>query len=130
MERIVRHYLRNIGAVIMASLLALGSAGAGQAQSPPLWHKLEPGAHAVGFKSYWHLDYSRRYNKTFDDGTTYATGKAPRPILVNVWYPAQHNGDGKRMPHGDYLKIQSEHPQLKRFSAVLAEYNHAVIARE
>src|SRR5262249_6703362 len=87
-------------------------AGLAPAATPPFWGKLQPGPHAVGFRSLWQLDYSRRYNMTFDDKTTYASGKAPRPILINIWYPAKKSSDARAMKHGEYLEISSNDPQL------------------
>lgn len=95
-----------------------------------MWAGLSPGPHAVGFKSLWRLDYSRRYNMTFPDKTVYARGKAPRPILVNQWYPAGKAAGSRGMPHRDYLSIRSEDPQLATFSARLSEYVRAVLAVE
>jgi pimeloyl-ACP methyl ester carboxylesterase len=115
---------------VLASLLIIALPGPGHAQSRPLWDKLPAGPFAVGFRSCWQLDYSRRYNMTFDDKTTYAPGKAPRPILVNAWYPADKAHDARRIPHRDYLKIESEDPLLARFATRLAEYNRGVIAKE
>jgi predicted dienelactone hydrolase len=66
---------------------------------------------------------------TFGDKTTYATDKAPRPILVNIWYPAQSAGIGKTMRHRDYLEIQSTESPLAKFSAALAEYVRALYAQ-
>src|SRR5262245_58214627 len=109
--------------VALVALLVLGWPGLAAAQSPPLWGTLPPGPHAVGFRSAWQLDYSRRYNITFDDKTTYAPGKAPRPILVNLWYPATVADDARRMPHRDYPNVRSDDPLLARFSVKLAEYN-------
>jgi hypothetical protein len=65
----------------------------------------------------------------FDDKTTYAPGKAPRPILVNAWYPAEKVVNAKRMPHRDYLEVQAEEPPLAKFSTKLVEFNRAVIAQ-
>jgi pimeloyl-ACP methyl ester carboxylesterase len=114
----------------LAGLVLLVWLGLATAQTPALWDKLPPGPYAVGFKTSWQLDYSRRYNMTFDDKTTYAPGKAPRPILVNQWYPAKQVGAPKPMPHRDYLNIRSDDPQLTTFSIRLAEYNRGVIAKE
>jgi tetratricopeptide (TPR) repeat protein len=122
--------VRTIRQGVLVGLLVIGLPCLARAEAPPLWGKLPPGRHAVGYKSSWQLDYSRRYNMTFDDKTTYAPGKAPRPILVNVWYPTGKVGDAKRMPHRDYLEIQSADPLLARFSAKLAAYNRATIAKE
>lgn len=122
--------IRTVRQVILVGLLAIGSPGPADAHPSPLWGKLPPGPHAVGYKTCWQFDYSRRYNMTFDDGTTYAPGKAPRPVLVNRWYPANAAGGARRMPHRDYLRIGSDAPPLAKFSARLAEYNRAVLAKE
>lgn len=114
----------------LAVLFTLVGAPFAFADSPPLWGKLAPGPHGVGFKSLWELDYSRRYNIKFDDGTTYATGKAPRPILINMWYPAKRPENAKPMSHRGYLEIVSADPRLAKFATKLAEYEHQVIAKE
>jgi dienelactone hydrolase len=121
--------IRAIASVAWVSLLVTGSPTRAGAPSPPIWGTLEPGAYAVGFKAAWQLDYSRQYNTTFDDKTDYAPGKAPRPILVNMWYPAGPT-DARRMPHRGYLDIRSDDPRLAKFANKLAEYNRGVIARE
>jgi hypothetical protein len=100
------------------------------AEPLPLWGKLAPGPYPVGYQVVWELDNARRYNTTFDDKTTYAADKAPRPILMNRWYPAEPGGDGKRMPHRGYFDIRSDDPRLAKFSIKLAEYNRTVLARE
>jgi hypothetical protein len=112
-----------------AGLLLIAWPSVASAQSAPLWNQLAPGPHAVGFKTTWQLDYSRRYDTTFDDKTSYATGKAPRPILVNYWYPAKKS-DAARMPHLAYLDIRSDDPRLSKFAVKLAEYELSVIAKE
>jgi dienelactone hydrolase len=116
--------------LVLAGLLVIASPGVMGAQPSPLWGKLTPGPHAVGYTSSWQFDYSRRHNTTFADKSTYATGKSPRPILVNLWYPARKAGGAESMPHRRYLNIRSHEPLLAKFSAELAKYNHGVIARE
>lgn len=122
--------IRSLRQVALPGLLLIALPGLAHAQSPPLWDKLPPGPYAVGFRTSWQLDHARRYNMTYDDRTTYAPGKAPRPILVNVWYPAVRVGDASRMPHHDYLEIRAADPPLAKFSAKLVEFNRAVIAKE
>src|SRR5262245_32111533 len=112
--------IREIGRLVLLGCVALGSRGELAAQAPPLWGKLSPGRYGVGLKSGWQLDYARRYNMTFDDKSTYAAGKAPRPILVNQWYPADKVDNRRRMPHREYLRIQSDNPLLATYSARLA----------
>ena len=101
-----------------------------RSQSHPLWGDLHSGPYAVGFKSLWRFDFSRTYNTTFEDKTTYATGKAPRPILINVWYPAKKAETAKAMLQRDYLRIKSSDPQLRNLSERLAEFNRGVIVVE
>jgi pimeloyl-ACP methyl ester carboxylesterase len=113
---------------ILANML-IGTGGNAVSASP-FWGKLSAGPFAVGFKSLWQLDYSRIYNTVFDDKTTYASGKAPRPILINIWYPAEQSSDLPPMPHRDYLKIQTEDPRLARFAAKLAEFERGIVCNE
>lgn len=89
---------------------------------------LAPIDHPVGFKSFWMTDPARTYRTAFDAGKTYGATKSPRPVLVNVWYPAQ--AGGKPMEHGSYLDIAPDDPQLKPLAAALVEYQHKVIAQE
>jgi pimeloyl-ACP methyl ester carboxylesterase len=124
----IRH--RNVGRLVLVGCLGVSLSGRAVAQAPPLWGKLPPGSHAVGFQSGWQLDYVRRYNMTFDDGTSYAAGKGPRPILVNRWYPAVVAADARKMPHGMYLNVRTDDPALAKYAARLAEYERSVIAKE
>jgi pimeloyl-ACP methyl ester carboxylesterase len=126
----MKNGIRTMAQVVWVGLFGVVSPGLANAESPPLWGKLAPGPHGVGFKSLWQLDYSRRYNTTFDDKTTYAPGKAPRPILINIWYPARAGDNPRAMSHQDYLKIVSADEKLAKFSGKLAEYNRDVIAKE
>ena len=114
---------------IISILVAVPGDGA-SAPSPPLWGKLSPGPYSVGFRSVWQMDYSRKYNTVFDDKTTYAPGKAPRPILINMWYPAEGSDELKPMPHRDYLSIQTEDPRLARFASKLIEFERGVVCKE
>jgi hypothetical protein len=111
--------IRRVGLV---GLFVVALPGVAAAQSQPLWGKLSPGSYGVGFRTVWQLDYSRRYDMTFADKTTYATGKAPRPILINIWYPAKAAGDGETMRHCDYLDVRSAEPSLAKLSGALADY--------
>src|SRR5262249_36635006 len=77
-------------------------------------------------------DASRKYQMTFADGQRYGDGTAPRPILVNLWYPAVEGegDDADRMPHGDYLELTAKDERLARFAAALAVYERNTIATE
>lgn len=109
-------------------LLPLSTPVSFGAEPAPLWAGLKPGPHAVGFRSVWEFDHSRSFHMTFADKTAYALGKAPRPILINIWYPT--TATTRRMPHRDYLKIQSDDPKLAKFSVGLAEYNGDRLSQE
>jgi hypothetical protein len=99
-------------------------------QSPSLWGDLRPGPYSVGFCSKWQRDFSRRYHIVYDDRTSYATGTAPRPILVNTWYPPKVEPRSTPMRHRDYLAIGSDDPQLARFAAHLVEYERVTACKE
>src|SRR5262249_37905891 len=116
------NYLHMVRRVALIGLCVIALPGLAAAQSPPLWGKLVPGPYKVGFRTVWQLDYSRGYNMTFADKTTYATGKAPRPILISIWYPAKAGGIGKTMRHRDYLDVRSAEPSLAKFSGALSDY--------
>lgn len=83
----------------------------------------------AGFKSYWVTDPARTYRTAFDGGKTYGLTKSPRPVLVNVWYPAVASG-GVAMEHGGYLDIVPDDAKLKPLAGALVEYNRKVIAQE
>jgi dienelactone hydrolase len=99
-------------------------------QALPFWGDLPKGPFAVGFKSLWQLDYSRSYHLDSKDKAISVSAKAPRPILINIWYPARATTNAKAMLHRDYLKIESSAPQLREFSRKLIEYNRGVIVKE
>ena len=96
------------GRAALGALLLAGSAAA-----QDLWGDLEPGPHSVGFRSAWAFDPARTYDTTFSDGARYSVERrAPRPILMNVWYPAAPAVELDRMLHGGYLEILSDDPRL------------------
>lgn len=102
-------------------LLAPGGPGL-RGPEYPFWGDLESGPHGVGFHTDWMLDHSRTYDTTFADGSRHAESKAPRPLLVNVWYPAVVDDADERMVHGDYFEIGSKDPRLDRLARELARY--------
>ncbi len=99
-------------------------------ETPPLWGGLRPGPYSVGFRTTWERDPSRRYDIVFDDGTHYASGKSPRPILINVWYPARRDDRSAPMRHRDYLAIASDDPQLARYASKVVAYEREVVSKE
>ena len=123
--------MRSIAMKLLIGMLASSVIGSGRsaAISPPFWGQLLPGPHAVGFRSVWQLDYSRAYKMVFDDNTVYGFVKSPRPILVNIWYPAVSSDIPGPMPHRDYLTIQTNDPRLSNFAAKLVEYEREVLCK-
>jgi dienelactone hydrolase len=117
--------MKQIG-VLAVVVLGASARGAG----PPGWGTLTPGPFTVGFRSSWRLDPSRAYNRVFDDKTTYASGKSPRPILINMWYPAEPAKNLEPMPHRGYLAIQSSEPQFAKIASELIGYEQDVVCTE
>lgn len=117
---------------IVGSILLFGLYNFSLSQTPSFPGHLPQPSYGVGFRSLWQFDYSRTYNILFDDKTVYSKLKAPpRPILINIWYPAASGiGMSKTMMHRDYLDIESNDPQLKNFSQKLIEYNRNIIVQE
>ena len=107
-------------------LLLLLQAGV-VAQERPLWGGLVEGPYEVGFESRWEKDFSRTYSCAFDGGGHY---DGPRPILINLWYPAESALDAECMVHGDYLDVTPEDPELHGFARALSDYARGVITHE
>ena len=111
--------------------LVCAAAATGQPSPPdrprPLWGDLAPGDHGVGFRSFWSLDHGRTYTRP-ESGLP-ASEKFPRPVLVNIWYPAART-DAAPMPHGTYLDIAPSDERLDQLAADLAAYALDVISEE
>lgn len=116
--------------LLVSCLLVLWLCAKASAQSYPLWGDLPTGPHAVGFRSFWRADASRPYNMTYDDQSRYAPTQAPRPILINMWYPAKLSAPTNTMVQRDYLNIEATTPRLARFAQKLIQYNKAIIIQE
>ena len=116
-----------------ATLPALGAlllaASAPLAQDAD-WSGLPPGEYAVGFSSTWLSDPGRTYRTAFDDGATYGAEKAPRPILLNLWYPAKPAAGAAAMPYGGYFEIGSTDPAVDRFARALVGHAREVVVLE
>jgi dienelactone hydrolase len=75
---------------LMAGVLA--AIGFAQQPDPLLWGGLEPGPYAIGYRSYFALDSKHHFGPE----------NGPRPVLVNVWYPAAATG-AEPLRYRDYL---------------------------
>ena len=96
----------------------------------PFWGNLPAGRYSVGFRASWSLDHARIYEITFADGSTYAQGqKAPRPVLLNQWYPVEDSSEAEPLTEGDYIRVHSDDPALAPLAAKITEVNTRVVAR-
>jgi len=95
------------------------------AQEPLLWGGLKPGPHAVGYRTLYQLDHTRRYDPEYSVDAM----PAPRPILVCVWYPAKAT-TAKPMAYREYLDIPSDDPQVAPFAKRLAAHVREVVCEE
>lgn len=85
---------------------------------------LEPGPYRVGFRATWTFDAARPYETAFDHGATY---RGPRPILVNLWYPAVTSGPPTT--RAAYLQ-PPDGPTVHALARALAAYVRNVTANE
>ncbi|MGG6240966.1 alpha/beta fold hydrolase [Nodosilinea sp. AN01ver1] len=83
--------------------------------SPPLWGELPAGPYPVGFQSFIAYDYSRRYDLHSTQPGAATPRLKGRPIVVQVWYPAQPPEDTATMPYEAYLTVSSPDDSLQAF---------------
>ncbi|MEQ8768452.1 MAG: hypothetical protein RL885_31395 [Planctomycetota bacterium] len=114
---------------IAAALLIVFLASDAVAQTEPESF-LEPGSHDVGFRCSWALDETRTYRTAFDDGETYGASKAPRPILVNCWYPTEAEADAPLMSHAEYFEIEPANEALHALASELTSLARGIAAEE
>lgn len=110
---------------VMILTLTLCSAGIIQPENI-----MRPGPYRVGFLHTWEFDQSRTYVTAFDNGETYGSETSPRPILINLWYPANPKPESRMMPHSVYLDIESANLKISQFSIALKAYERSVIISE
>jgi pimeloyl-ACP methyl ester carboxylesterase len=116
---------------VFSLLCVLVSAVFAVTTSDDVFHELPAGPHRVGFQTWIETDAARRYVTAFDGGETYgAGGKEPRPILVNLWYPAAPSEPDLFMPYRRYLEIEPEDPELQGFAEALIRYAADVVSNE
>ncbi|HBS28387.1 MAG TPA: hypothetical protein DEB06_02805 [Phycisphaerales bacterium] len=97
----------------------------------PWWREaIAPGPRPVGFASRWLLDRSRTYRCEIDGVRLYGDTKSPRPVLVNMWYPAEARPSATPMQHGDYLSIGADEPSLRPLTDALVAYERRVLSGE
>lgn len=91
----------------------------------------DPGPLPVGFTSHWSLDPARSWDMEFPDGSRWAEGtSAPRPILVQVWYPAAPAPDAPPLRRGELLDLPGGDARTTRLAQALRAYAAGVVAEE
>lgn len=95
---------------------------------------LQWGEYEVGFRSSIQLDHTRSYSTAYDSGKTYGgTSGMPRPILINLWYPASGDSQNQTdhvISHGDYLQLSPDIEMLQTWAGSLSKYNRDIVATE
>ncbi len=130
MIAMVRRMARSVGLLGVVSA-ALSAARASGAPDPRLWGTLMPGPHPVGFARSWQLDPTRQYAPAFraEGAPLGPPPECPRPILVNLWYPARQGGTTP-MRYREYLDIGSDRPAIAPFARRLDAFTRRTIAEE
>lgn len=98
--------------VVLSFLLLFFLHGYGLAESSILWGGLQPGPHAVGFRTVEKYDYSRAFRSKFDYFGTLQTGERARPIQICIWYPAKPSPDAPTMVFGEYVFPNPDDPDF------------------
>jgi hypothetical protein len=129
MTAIVRRVRSSVN--VLSLLLVVMAEHATAAPDRRLWGTLEPGPHPVGFTRSWQLDPARQYAPEFraEDAGPGPAPESPRPILVNLWYPARESG-APPMRYRDYLDFGSDNPLIAPFAKRLDAFTRRTIAEE
>ncbi len=86
-------------------------------EKPMVWGELEPGKHAIGFKTVEEFDYSRIFRPKHDYLGNPVEGERHRPVQACIWYPAIADSNAIRMTYAEYA---FPYPQDDRFFNLLS----------
>jgi dienelactone hydrolase len=118
--------MRRLVLLVVLVLTVVNHVAATRAQSFPLWGSLQPGAHSVGYRATIVPDRSRIFIPERNyEGKIYA-GERSRPVLIQIFYPAQLPSNAVRMVYGDYLKLQGETPAAALVAEGLRQRAHVI----
>lgn len=94
---------RNVtgGSVLLAFVFVILVNSTASGSELPLWGKMSPGPHAIGFKTVELYDYSRLIVPKSDYFGNPIPGNKARPMQICIWYPAQASDDAT-MVFGEY----------------------------
>ncbi|MBN2227422.1 MAG: hypothetical protein JW763_08655 [candidate division Zixibacteria bacterium] len=91
-----------IASVAVFAILMVCTPIVTEASPPPVWGELQPGEHAVGFKTIERYDYSRTFRCKHDIHGNPRDGERARPIQICIWYPAIADQDALPMVYSEY----------------------------
>jgi dienelactone hydrolase len=97
------------------------------AQENSLWGELKAGPYSVGFKRIYELDYSRTYTMQYIDSTSIVSEKEPRPMIINIWYPAENEGNRSPMKYEEYFNFKCNDSKWKLFLERIKKFNNNAI---
>ena len=101
--------------IIFALSLILASFGpaAAQPRASTLWGNLQPGPHAVGFKTVFAYDGSRPPLLVDRDNKAIVPVPTARQMQLSVWYPARHVGREPFLSYEAYVHLMAQELQFK-----------------
>jgi dienelactone hydrolase len=97
-----------------------------KAQSFPLWGNLQPGAYSVGYRASIVPDRSRTFIPERNYEGKFYAGERSRPLLIQIFYPAQVSSNAVRMVYGDYLNLKGDTPAAALVAEGLRQRAHVI----
>ena len=76
-----------------------------RSETSPIWGKLTPGTHAVGFQVLFRKDPSRPFKSKRDYQGHITNTDRSRPIQISIWYPAAASAKSNPIALQDYLYL-------------------------
>ncbi len=68
------------------------------------WGGLDPGPYAIGYKVIQRVDHSRTFGVRIDQPNKVNLDDHPRPLQVNIWYPALKTDSTEQMGYEEYIE--------------------------
>lgn len=100
-------------------------------EAKPLWGELSPGPYAVAYTTAFAYDHARVYDMVLPTEAAPTRPKGPRPILINVWYPARQSLSGQPMRQEQYLELDwGQDEALGEFARRLIGYTREAACGE
>jgi hypothetical protein len=93
-----------------------------------IWTGLDKGKYSVGFQSTVSFDYSQNYPLCIDSAA--GLKKYPKPLIINIWYPAINTNTPARMPRSGYLQLQSQDNKILNWIKKYVQYTEDALIDE